>query len=72
MFREELAPARDVDLSDPTAAAREEGVSKRQFMANQEEALKACELAATHIKASGVASNLSLRTYIFDLKMTST
>ena len=50
VFREELAntrtpPARDVDLSDPAAAAREEGLSKRQFMAEQERALKDAEEA---------------------------
>ena len=50
MFREELAitrnpPAKDVDLSDPAAAAREEGLSKRQLMAKQEKALKDAEEA---------------------------
>ena len=50
VFREELAitrnpPARDVDLSDPAAAAREEGLSKRQFMAEQKKALKDAEEA---------------------------
>ncbi len=48
MFREELAntrtpPAQDVDLSDPAAVAREEGMTERQWMAEQEKALKAAE-----------------------------
>ncbi len=48
VFREELAntrnpPARDVDLSDLAAAAREEGLTEQQFMAKQKKALKDAE-----------------------------
>ncbi|XP_064393273.1 ubiquitin carboxyl-terminal hydrolase CYLD-like isoform X2 [Halichondria panicea] len=45
VFREELANTRDVDLSDPAAVAREEGLSKGQFMAAQKKALKDAEEA---------------------------
>ena len=45
VFREELANTRDVDLSDPAAVAREEGLSKGQFMAKQKKALKDAEEA---------------------------
>ncbi|XP_064393270.1 uncharacterized protein LOC135340804 isoform X2 [Halichondria panicea] len=45
VFREELANTRDVDLSDPAAVAREEGLSKGQFMAEQKKALKDAEEA---------------------------
>ncbi len=50
VFREDLAntrtpPARDVDLSDPAAVTREEGKTERQFIAEQERALKAAEEA---------------------------
>ncbi len=49
VIREELAnirnppPPREVDLSDPAAAAREEGVSKKQLMAGQRQVLKEAE-----------------------------
>ena len=50
VFREDLAntrtpPARDVDLIDPAAVAREEGKTERQFIAEQKKVLKDAEEA---------------------------
>ena len=55
MFREELAntrtpPARDVDHLDPAAAAREEGVSKRRLMAEQQQVLKEAQKVKKDMK----------------------
>ncbi len=59
VFREELAitrtpPARDgdVDLSDPAAAAREEGVSRRRLMAEQRIILEKAEQVKKKAKES--------------------
>ncbi len=65
VFREELAntrtpPARDIDLLDPAAAAREEGVSKRKLMAEQRLVLeKAEKIKAVEIPFSGVKDVLN-------------
>ncbi len=66
--REELAntrtpPARDVDLSDPAAAPREEGVRKRQLMAEQrlvlEKAERVKKIKAVEIQFSSVKDVLN-------------
>ena len=57
VIREEFAntrtpPARDVDLSDPAAVAREEGVTERRLMAEQRKILEKAEKVKKKSKES--------------------